>query len=82
MAVETETATDDAAVESRWELTGPSTATLIGGWGLAALATLLVGEIAGARFLDLPLGAYVAGQGALVSLVVVGVRIARAEEER
>jgi uncharacterized membrane protein len=49
---------------------------VIGGWGLAALATLVVGEFAGMRFLDLPLGAFVAGQGALVSLVVVGVRIA------
>lgn len=66
--------------EGRWELNRISTRALIGGWSLAAAATFLIGEVAGARFLDLPLGAFVAGQGALVSLLVVGVRVARTDE--
>ncbi len=75
-------ATDNTveALHGRWDLNRVSMAALIGGWSLAAAATWLIGEVAGARFLDLPLGAFVAGQGALVSLVVVGVRIARTDE--
>ena len=72
MAAEIET----GAAETRWELNRIATKALIGGWGLAALGAFLVGEVTGARFLDLPIGAFVAGQGAFVSLVVVGVRIA------
>jgi uncharacterized membrane protein len=59
-----------------WRLNRLAVALLLGGWTVAAALLLLIGDPLGARFLDLPLGALLAGQGALVGLVIVGVRVA------
>lgn len=63
-------------------VTGALGALVAGGWTLAALLTFLFDDPSGTRFLDLPLGAYMAGQGAFVALVLVGVRFASEEGER
>ncbi len=57
---------------------GPLAAVLLGGWALLIAAGFLVGDAI--RFLDMPLGAFVAGQGALLGVVVVGVRVAGADK--
>lgn len=54
----------------------PLTAMFVGGWALLIAAGFLIGDAI--RFLDLPLGAFVAGQGALLGVVIVGVRVAGA----
>lgn len=48
---------------------------LLSGWALATLASLLLTDIT--VFLDVPLGAYVAGQGAFLALIVVAVSVAQ-----
>lgn len=62
--------------ERRPGLNRAAIAALIGAWGVGAALVFLLGEPAGARFLDLPLGAYLAGQGALMSGLVLGARAA------
>jgi len=46
---------------------------LLGGWALATALCFMAGDAT--RFLDLPLGAFMAGQGALLGVVIVGVRV-------
>lgn len=67
---------DLAKRETRWNLNSLAVGALIGGWAFAALISFVLGDLAEMRFLDLPIGAYLAGQGALVAIVVVGIRIA------
>lgn len=55
---------------------GPLAALFLGGWALLIASAFLIGDAI--RFLDLPLGALVAGQGALLGVVIVGVRVADA----
>lgn len=52
-------------------------ALLIAGWGVATAVGFLLED--STRFLDLPLGAFIAGQGALLGVVIVGVRISGAD---
>jgi uncharacterized membrane protein len=66
---------DVAGSDGKWRLNRVAIALLLGGWTTAAALLLLIGDPLGARFLDLPLGALLAGQGALVGLVIVGVRV-------
>jgi uncharacterized membrane protein len=67
--------------EGKWRLNRLAAMFLLGGWTAAAALLLVIGEPLGARFLDLPLGALLAGQGALVGLVIVGVRVVAAEND-
>lgn len=48
-------------------------------WSVAVVVAFPISEFGGMEFLDLPLGAYIAGQGALVGLVLVGVQAVRSE---
>lgn len=48
----------------------PLIGLLLSGWALATLAGLMLTDAT--MFLDLPLGAYLAGQGAFLGLIVVG----------
>lgn len=66
-----------ATAESRLTMTGMAAALLLLGWAVIAGATLFLDSSLSPRFLDLPLGAFLAGQGALMGLVVVGVRVTR-----
>jgi putative solute:sodium symporter small subunit len=45
-------------------------------WAAISAFVWLVGEASQATFLGLPLSAYVMGQGAIMALVLVGVRLA------
>jgi uncharacterized membrane protein len=65
--------------DGKWRVGRLATVVLVGGWAAAATVLLAVGDPLGARFLDLPLGALLAGQGALVGLVIVGVRVTAAQ---
>jgi uncharacterized membrane protein len=67
--------------DGRWRLNRLAVALLLGGWTAAAALLLVIGDPLGARFLDLPLGALLAGQGALVGLVIVGVRVVADERD-
>jgi putative solute:sodium symporter small subunit len=58
-----------------------ATTALLSIWGLVAVGSFLVDDTLSPRFLDLPLGAFLAGQGALMGLVIVGIRVARADLE-
>jgi uncharacterized membrane protein len=64
--------------EARFTMTGAGAIGLFAGWVLVAAASLMLDSSLSPRFLDLPLGAFLAGQGAVLGLVVVGVRVARA----
>jgi len=66
--------------DGKWRLGRPSSLLLLGGWSVAAGLLWAIGDSMGARFLDLPLGALLAGQGALVGLLIVGVRVVSVEE--
>ena len=71
-----------ARAENRWRVNRTAVALLLGAWAMAASLMMLMGDPLGARFLDLPLGVYLAGQGAVIALVIVGFAIAaRAEDE-
>ena len=63
--------------ESRLTMTGMAAASLLFGWAVIAAGTFVLDQTLSVRFLDMPLGAFLAGQGALVGLVVVGVRVSR-----
>lgn len=63
--------------ESRLTMTGMAAASLLLGWAAIAAGTFVFDQTLSIRFLDMPLGAFLAGQGALVGLVVVGVRVSR-----
>jgi uncharacterized membrane protein len=67
---------NETSVAARWKIDRLPTLALLAGWIGAVVATLLVDAALGPRFLDLPLSALVASQGAMVALVVVGVRTA------
>lgn len=68
-----------AAPETGFSVTSLGAAGLFAGWILVALASLMVDSTLSPRFLDLPLGALLASQGAVLGLVVVGVRVARSK---
>jgi putative solute:sodium symporter small subunit len=71
-----------ARADNRWQVNRTAVALLLGAWAMAATLMMLMGDPLGARFLDLPLGVYLAGQGAVIALVIVGFSIAgRAEGE-
>lgn len=53
--------------------------TLAGAWALVAAGAFLLGDAAQMRFLDLPLGAYLAGQGAVMAAAVVAFRVTGAD---
>lgn len=57
-----------------------ATLLLIGGWGAVAAVSFLLDGLAGVRFLDLPLAAYLGVQGALVGFVVIADRALRDED--
>jgi uncharacterized membrane protein len=63
----------------RWGTTPLSFAAV---WAVIAAFVWLVGEAGQASFLDLPLSAYVIGQGAIMALVLVGIRMADVEDRR
>lgn len=68
--------------ESRWQVNRMAVALLLGAWAAAAALTMLMGDPLGARFLDLPLGVFLAGQGAVIALVILGFSLAgRAERD-
>lgn len=56
---------------------GAVAALLLGGWAVATGASFLLADAT--RFLDMPLGAFMAGQGALLGVVIVGVRVSGAD---
>lgn len=62
---------------TRGETGGRLSGGLILGWVGLSLATLALADGAPMRFLDLPLGAYLAIQGAFVALVLIGVSLLR-----
>lgn len=66
-----------AKAETRWTMNRVAVALLLSGWAAVAILTLALDGFATLRFLDLPIGAYLAGQGALVAGVLVAVRMAR-----
>lgn len=56
-------------------LTPSSIAMLVLGWIVVSLIAFFAADAVTARFFDLPLGAFFAGQGALVwAVVVIGLR--------
>lgn len=68
--------------ETRWTVNRMAGVSLIGAWVLATVASFLVDPVMidptlSSRFLDMPLGAFLAGQGALIGLVIIGVRVSR-----
>jgi uncharacterized membrane protein len=63
------------SVAARWNVGRLATLVLLGGWIAAVAATLLIDAALGRRFLDLPLSALVASQGALFALSLVAVRV-------
>ena len=66
-----------AKAETRWTMNRVAVALLLSGWAAVAILTLALDGVATLRFLDLPIGAYLAGQGALVAGVLMAVRMAR-----
>jgi len=50
---------------------------LIAGWSATSLLALIALDAGQTRFLDLPLGAYLAIQGAVLCIVLVGMSAAR-----
>jgi uncharacterized membrane protein len=66
----------DGAAETRLMLNRWLALLLGGCWLAAMVATFLLDATLGKRFLDLPLSALIAGQGALFAVVLVGVRAA------
>ncbi len=56
---------------------GAVASLLLGGWAIATGASFLLADAT--RFLDMPLGAFMAGQGALLGVVIVGVRVSGAD---
>lgn len=65
--------------ETRWTVNRMAGALLLGAWGVATLGSFLIDPSMSPRFLDMPLGAFLAGQGALVGLVIIGVRVTRVD---
>ena len=56
-----------------------ATTALLSIWALVAVGSFMLDDTLSPRFLDLPLGAFLAGQGALMGLVIVGIRVARTD---
>jgi uncharacterized membrane protein len=61
----------------RREMSSRVSGGLVVGWIALCLASLAAADGAPMRFLDLPLGAYLAIQGAFVGLVLIGVSFLR-----
>lgn len=55
------------------------TGLLLAGWAAASLAALLLVDVGPMRFLDLPLGVYLAAQGAFVAAVAVALALNHVE---
>ena len=70
---------DTTAVSGKGRGWRSATATglLLSIWALLVVGSFMLDDTMSPRFLDLPLGAFLAGQGALMGLVLVGIRIAR-----
>jgi putative solute:sodium symporter small subunit len=68
-----------AKAETRWTMNRVAVLLLMSGWAMVAVLTFAVDGFATLRFLDLPIGAYLAGQGAMVAGVLVAVRISRGD---
>ena len=68
-----------AKAETRWTMNRVAVLLLLSGWAGVAGLTLMLDGVAALRFLDLPIGAYLAGQGALVAGVLIAVRVARGD---
>jgi putative solute:sodium symporter small subunit len=58
-----------------------ATKVLFSIWALVVVGSFVLDDTLSPRFFDLPLGAFLAGQGALMGLVIVGIRVARADLE-
>lgn len=58
-----------------------ATTVLLSIWALLVVGSFVLDDTLSPRFFDLPLGAFLAGQGALMGLVIVGIRVARADLE-
>lgn len=52
-------------------------AAIIAVWCLLVVGSFTLGDSVTPRFLDIPISAFLAGQGALVGLVLVGIRVAK-----
>jgi putative solute:sodium symporter small subunit len=70
---------DQASGASRRRRGAYATGTLLAVWSLLTLGSFMLDDTLAPRFLDMPLGAFLAGQGALMGLVIVGMRVARAD---
>ncbi len=66
---------------TRWRVSRDARIALVAGWVAVAALSFLLDRLAGVRFLNMPLGLFVAGQGALIALVIVAVRAARDEDD-
>lgn len=58
---------------------GIGAAALAGLWAIGAAVAYWLGDAAQVEFLDLPLGAYVAGQGAIMAVAVMAFRVTGAD---
>lgn len=65
--------------ESRLTIPSLAAGLLLLGWAAISGVSLLLDASLSPRFLDLPLGAFLAGQGALLGIVIVGMRFTRVE---
>jgi uncharacterized membrane protein len=61
----------------RREMSGRVSGRLVIGWIALCLASLAAADGAPMRFLDLPIGVYLAIQGAFVGLVLIGISLLR-----
>jgi putative solute:sodium symporter small subunit len=62
-----------------WSRNAPLSVAFVAIWVTAAAAAWAFG---GAQFLNLPIGAYLAGQGALLTVVLLGVRFIDLDDRR
>ncbi|MFN3612948.1 MAG: sodium/substrate symporter small subunit [Rubrimonas sp.] len=61
----------------RKEINDKSIAAVIVGWSVLCLVAFATTDLEAMRFLGLPLGVYLAGQGALMVALALGARVAR-----
>lgn len=59
------------------EIDARAAGVIVGGWGLLTLCAFSLTDVLAVRFLGVPFAAYLAGQGALLGLVLVGVTVTR-----
>jgi putative solute:sodium symporter small subunit len=59
------------------EIDARAAGAILGGWGLLTLVAFSMTDVFAATFLGLPFGAYIAGQGALLGLVIIGLTVSR-----